>query len=314
MSKEEPKYALVHADLNKLFLHKADNDRPRMTGLFGWVDCMEGDLRSIDEDISDYDILHVNLCTATLGFPGRIKQLGYKGRVIANLDYDMDMLPGHGGIKNFINALNEADYIFGVSHSQIAGIQHLVSKVIHKINHPCDLKHLLPMRTELKDRVGIGVMLHGKYRQPGHTVTTATERFVGKEPVFLYNAAGNLDQEALSVAFLPMPFKPYVNNLRFNKIGVDGHRDIAWGRYQLDCAALGIPCVGPSTVENQEVLFPALTVKNHADFEKMDELIERLLTDLDFYNDCVKYADGVLDSFGYDKCKEDMLRVVRWEQ
>ena len=312
---KEPKYALVHADLNRVFIHKADYNRPRMTGLFGWPECMEGELKTIVEDVDDYDIIHINVCTATLPYPGMLKQRGFEGTIVANLDYDMDMLPGHGGIKNFINSLNEADYIFGVSHSQIAGLQHLVSKDIHKINHPCDTEHIKPLQTPVGSRDGIGVMLHGKYRQPGHTITTATDRFMGKEKVILFNTSGNLDPEAFDIGYLPMDFHPYLNILSRMKVGLDGHRDVAWGRFQLDCAALGIPCVGPRNVENQLSLFPNLTVETHSHFEDMNDKIQLLLDNPDFYQACADYAfEKVQREYSYQSCKEAMLKAVRWGQ
>lgn len=72
-----------------------------------------------------------------------------------------------------------------------------------------------------------------------------------------------------------------------------------WGRFSLDCAAVGVPCVGSSRVEAQRRLFPRLTL-DWLDGEGAVALVKRLLSDQALYDESVAAAQEELTSFGYD--------------
>lgn len=59
------------------------------------------------------------------------------------------------------------------------------------------------------------------------------------------------------------------------------------GSFNLNCAYLGIPCVGLKALETQNLCFPELSVSD-VDLTQAKKLIHKLKNNKDFYNHCVK--------------------------
>ncbi len=70
-----------------------------------------------------------------------------------------------------------------------------------------------------------------------------------------------------------------------------------WGRFVLDAAALGIPMVTTSSTGHGDILFPFTCLNNEFDNEKALELIKRLSTDRDFYNQVSNYPENKMNYY-----------------
>ena len=66
-------------------------------------------------------------------------------------------------------------------------------------------------------------------------------------------------------------------------------RTHAAGTFALNCAYLGIPCIGYEGLDTQRTLHPELTVKD-GDLVTARELLQQLHNDKDFYTLCSKSA------------------------
>lgn len=64
---------------------------------------------------------------------------------------------------------------------------------------------------------------------------------------------------------------------------------VAAGTFALNCAYFGIPCIGNIEVDTQRLCHEALSVDVH-DIKKAMKLAHQLKTDLEFYQECSKYA------------------------
>ncbi len=92
------------------------------------------------------------------------------------------------------------------------------------------------------------------------------------------------------VSLLPfMSWKEWIHKLNEFKIGVHLMRTHAAGTFALNCAYLGIPCIGYKGLDTQELCHSELTVEignlGHA-----KELIKELNSNSEFYNECSKQA------------------------
>jgi len=92
------------------------------------------------------------------------------------------------------------------------------------------------------------------------------------------------------VSLLPyMSWKEWIHKLNEFKIGVHLMRTHAAGTFALNCAYLGIPCIGYKGLDTQELCHPELTVEvgnlGHA-----KELIKELNNNSKFYNECSKQS------------------------
>ena len=75
------------------------------------------------------------------------------------------------------------------------------------------------------------------------------------------------------------------------------------GSFNLNCAYLGIPCIGLKALETQNLCFPSLSIDD-VDLKKGKELAHKLKNDNDFYNHCVNEGQTNYDKyFNVDKFK-----------
>lgn len=91
-------------------------------------------------------------------------------------------------------------------------------------------------------------------------------------------------QEEGLVTHLPyMTWKAWIHSLNKFKIGVHLMRTHAAGTFALNCAYLGIPCIGYKGLDTQRICHPMLTV-DIGDLEQAKKLIKKLDSDKEFYD------------------------------
>ena len=88
-----------------------------------------------------------------------------------------------------------------------------------------------------------------------------------------------------------MEWKDWIHKLNEFKIGVHLMRTHAAGTFALNCAYLGIPCIGYKGLDTQEKCHPTLSVEV-GDLLEAKNLIRILSTDKDFYDNCSREARG----------------------
>ena len=97
--------------------------------------------------------------------------------------------------------------------------------------------------------------------------------------------------EASLVEHLPyLDWREWIHKLNEFKIGVHLMRTHAAGTFALNCAYLGIPCIGYRGLDTQQICHPSLTVEV-GDLEHAKRLIRALDTDPEFYNFTSKEAE-----------------------
>lgn len=84
-----------------------------------------------------------------------------------------------------------------------------------------------------------------------------------------------------------MSWVEWIKTLNKFKYGVHMMRTHAAGTFALNCAYLGIPCIGYEGLDTQEKCHPHLTVKL-GDLTMAKEKLTLLQTDQEFYKDCSK--------------------------
>lgn len=93
-------------------------------------------------------------------------------------------------------------------------------------------------------------------------------------------------EEQFGIKQLPyMSWDEWITELSKRKIGIHMMRTHAAGTFALNCAYLGIPCIGYEGLDTQRILHPELTVKD-GDLKTARELINKLYNDEEFYTLC----------------------------
>jgi hypothetical protein len=113
--------------------------------------------------------------------------------------------------------------------------------------------------------------------------------------------------ESLGVNYLPyMSWIEWMYNLNRYKIGYMLTPSIASGSFALNCAYLGIPCIGYAKADTQRLLFPDLAI-DVFDNQKAAELTKRLMTDEVFYSEVATKARWI---YSKEFTKDKMLNIL----
>ena len=106
------------------------------------------------------------------------------------------------------------------------------------------------------------------------------------DEVFAPTMGRKIQGEEQMVNLLPyMTWKEWINKLNEFKIGVHLMRTHAAGTFALNCAYLGIPCIGYKGLDTQELCHPNLTVEV-GDLVQAKNLLKELENNKAFYSNC----------------------------
>jgi len=98
------------------------------------------------------------------------------------------------------------------------------------------------------------------------------------------------EEKVPNLTHLPyMNWVEWIHTLNQFKYGIHLMRTHAAGTFALNCAYLGIPCIGYEGLDTQELCHPSLTVKV-GDLVTAKEKLTLLKTNKDYYKECSKLA------------------------
>jgi hypothetical protein len=103
-----------------------------------------------------------------------------------------------------------------------------------------------------------------------------------------------------------MSWTEWMYNLNRYKIGYMLSAATASGSFALNCAYLGIPCIGDKRADTQRILFPDLAI-DVFDNQKALELTLKLKNDLIFYNEVSKKAKEI---YNQEFTKDNFLKTL----
>ena len=119
-------------------------------------------------------------------------------------------------------------------------------------------------------------------------------------------------EEQLGITQLPyMNWNEWIRELNKVKYGIHLMRTQAAGTFALNCAYLGIPCIGYKGLDTQEICHPELTIE-FGDIKKAKELLAKLKNNSYFY---YKVSAQAIDNYNiYYQEKEFMLNWQKQNQ
>ena len=143
---------------------------------------------------------------------------------------------------------------------------------------------------ELKDVKRDGVIIGGNFvNWYGGFDSYVVAKEISEE-VYAPSMGRKQPGEESLVTHLPyMNWKQWIHKLNEFKIGIHLMRTHAAGTFALNCAYLGIPCIGYKGLDTQEICHPLTTVQI-GDIEHAKELADKLKTVPDFYKLCSETA------------------------
>ena len=272
------------------FTGKVPRNHENMRTEFAWMVALEADHYNIqavpnqDYDLGIVIIPKKNPTFDLNSFRSRCKKVAVmqEGPHWYFQDYTMQEQ------VSYYNTLRSADIIFVHNYSDIQYFKGLTEH-----NDVRQLKSLMIEDAigEVKDVEREGVIIGGNFTNwyGGFDSFIIAKEY--SDTVYAPSMGRKIAGEEGLVTHLPyMSWKDWVHKLNEFKVGVHLMRTHAAGTFALNCARLGIPCIGYKGLDTQEVLHPQLTVRRFGQMLEAKELIRKLREDEDFYKECSNKA------------------------
>jgi len=180
---------------------------------------------------------------------------------------------------------------------------------------PIILEDVFDMR---KKTISNSVMLNGNFK-PWYNAHSSLKIAESQEKliIVMQSMGQSQDNEAQYIPLLVkkqpfvklpyLPWKEWMRLLSNAKYGINMMTAVACGTFSMNCAALGVACIGNKEFDTQRDLFPELSIASH-DIKTGKELLKRLVEDEDFYNKQIKYAQKKVEEYDVDVIKKEMLK------
>ena len=185
----------------------------------------------------------------------------------------------------YFNTIQEADFMFVHNESDKKYYEGLTSK-------ECKILPSLMIEDSIKDLPQVernNIIIGGNFCSwygGFDSYITAQEADC---PIFIPTMGRKIEGEENMPELNHLPYMnwiEWIKTLNNFKYGVHLMRTHAAGTFALNCAYLGIPCIGYEGLDTQEICHPYLTVKL-GDLVTAKEKLTLLKTDENFYNKCV---------------------------
>ena len=187
----------------------------------------------------------------------------------------------------FYNTLHEMDFLFVHNIADDVYFRGLTGKDC-KVMRSLMIEDTISNTYTLRD----GVMMGGNFCHwyGGFDSYIVAQEF--SEKLYVPSMGRKIEGEEQMENLNHLPYMNWTNwitELSKRKFGIHLMRTHAAGTFALNCAYLGIPCVGYEGLDTQEICHPLTTVKV-GDLEKAKELAHKLKTVPSFYKLCSETA------------------------
>lgn len=209
---------------------------------------------------------------------------------------------------HFYNMLTTVDAIFAHNESDISYYKGLVpNKPVHSIPTLMIEHSIKDIEWKPESKAIVGGNFARWYG--GFESYIVAQDF--EVPIYGQTSHAMRDGEDQLFTHLPrVDWVDWIKQLSSFKYAIHLMPTIAAGTFSLNCAYLGIPCIGNAKVDTQRLCHPDLSV-DVSNVDHARQLVNQLKTDNDFYNKCSKQAkENYKTYFGLDSWKSKMHFIL----
>ena len=287
------------------FIGKIPRNHTNMRTEFAWMVALDADhynINQVPEDKYDLGIIIIPKKNPDIDL-AQIKEYCNKVAVMQEgphwyfQDYDIARQ------VHYYNSLQKADIIFAHNKKDKEYYQGLTQ---HK-----DIRVMQSLMIE--DSIDVNSLTHSKDRKNciigGNFVSWygGFDSFIVANNVFksdeIYAPSMGRKQEGEENLIKHIPYtewNDWIKQLSKFRVGIHLMRTHAAGTFALNCAYLGIPCIGYKGLDTQETLHPSLSI-DVGDINKANELLKTLNNNKDFYDKCKEEAKKNYDKFYHER-------------
>ena len=188
----------------------------------------------------------------------------------------------------FYNVLQEMDLLYVHNESDIKYFKGLIDK-------ECKLMPTLMIEDLIKNLPTVerkNIMIGGNFCNWYGGFDSYIVAQEAECPIYAPSMGRKIEGEEQMPDLNHLPYMDWldwINTLNNFKYGIHLMRTHAAGTFALNCAYLGIPCIGYEVLDTQEKCHPNLTIKL-GDLVTAKEKLTLLKTNKDYYRECSKIA------------------------
>jgi hypothetical protein len=270
-----------------------------------------------------FDLIMVSVRDVLIDVALKIKQRSKAKMVVfpePELEHFTSLSPGELQFK-FIKLLNTADAIAVHNEETIPFFQALTRKPVGFVGLPFPLKRLreelCPQVQNDEGEIHLGSLMGSLINRNGFANLAVLSKTGLPGAVDIQHP---IEKEYIRKVrnYLQIPsirchqslsWDHYMVEVSKSTLGVHLDFRLTWGRFPIDCAALGIPCVASPNLYTQKILFPRLCVPCQ-DIDKAAGLVRELYNNYNFYDEVMAFAESKLPMFSYEESKKRLLNLV----
>ena len=188
----------------------------------------------------------------------------------------------------YFNAIRKADFLYVHNKSDVKYYKGITGKEDVRILPTLMIEDSIK---DLPNEDRSGIMIGGNFVSWYGGFDSFIVAKSIDEKVFSPQMGRRQEEEAqLGITQLPyMEWVDWIKELNKRKYAIHLMRTHAAGTFALNCAYLGIPCIGYKGLDTQQICHPNLTIEL-GDIEKAKELLGNLKKDSYFYKECSDQA------------------------
>jgi hypothetical protein len=297
------------------FIGKVNRKHENMRTEFAWMCALDADHFSFDyickNKINTYDLaiiilpkkiekLDINLVLSACKSIGKKITVMQEGPAWYYQDYD------YVNQVNYVNFLSEMDFLLVHNKSDIPYFKGIFKKPTFNLQSLMIEDTVKNVTRNNNQMPIIGGNFCSWYS--GLDSYFVAQNF--KKPIFVPSMGRKIENEDQfpNLHHLPyMVWSEWIQTLANFNVGIHLMRTHAAGTFALNCAYLGIPCIGYKGLDTQETLHPELSV-SIGDIEKANDLSIRLRDGKEFYNYCSENS-----KYNYNRFYTENVWLRNWK-
>jgi hypothetical protein len=286
------------------------------SGAYQWLNVYDGDIKTINQVLTDgvledYDVVHMNLCSADYNQIPRVSEAlkNSDTKLVLGFDYGpheyQRWFPHPETLRREITG---ADAYFYTEPHGIGFYEALVQKKVFIIPHPTDTKLLKKFKTDVEPINTVAIIFHADGAKVALPYL-ATQNLPKKHKTALLGyqeAKDTYSRFTMTMFHYAQTYTSYQMWIKFIKqarMALDTYDVPAYGRAQTDCAGLGTVCVGSGVVDAQKRLFPKLTTSPW-DTRKKRSLLIKLIKNENFKQEQIDFARKEVEYYNLKNSKK----------
>ena len=312
-TKESIKYCLLTWDFfEDQHINSYGDQDITITGLYNWSKVFNG-VRSFPrttEDFSKFNIIHINLTPKNLPLFSKILPKIDRSitKLLVNVDFAIELWSRNFEYPHLmLQELDKADYIFGVEETMCDILSKSLGRKVPCIPHPAPIEKIQKLKKS--ERMKKIIVSGHRYDTNSIIPWFALNKALTEE--WVTSCVGFYGDKSRALHLFDevhdyLPFLEIMDLTSRCYFALETYMIHSYGRFTVECAALGVPCIGTNLISSMRKCFPDLC-HDVNDFSTIYKLIEDLIHDQDFFTEVAKKGIEESNYYSFENCSKLML-------